>query len=1107
MSIQSFIEKRRQKKELAKALKTGKALSEAGVTSTTQRTTTGSYVTDTGTVDINKGGKIITKTSGGGRRGSSNILIPTSLATVNQVNVRQENPLTQTSNRNVQSQADLRKNERQQNRDLRKENRNKPYEDLQRNQGTQQNYGVKTYEEVKRQNELNKNILTADTGYVTKTSSNTNTGINNIEKISNENEKVVKNLDEIDRQLEQFKPFIEEVNGESVFVGGEKEYKAYLDYSDERNKEYNKYLKLQNKYDLETQKLKALGGNIDEQGYIKEPTIGVGAYNKQVPISTFSGLGSKKSFIFLGTVSDVIGSSISHSVGGAVKKGIENVGLNYFGKTLKYKNGEPYMDIIPETKTTYNKQVQGTMSYFGEQGKQPSPYIKTDIILPATTTAQVGDVIGGYGKYAIPYVGAGIFVGDYAKNVEEHGGVVRYFASHPVGATVSTALILSPIGFKVTNYLTKVTGKEVEGGVRYSSRAQDFFGTRIKISNVGKETNLLDKTIRFEKLPSKKYKYEIVRKELIPSESRDFLGKVIKEEPKTLEFGGGQLKVSAEEQIVYDIFGNARTVKQGTKTIVRTPKDILFSGSSFGKVGKLERKQTIEYLKKQGWKELDIKKQLRLRQPEVIEHSFLGKGEPKGNKFEVKGLLSSKPLSIEVKGIKSRMSEGRIKFIKEITNPLEAKGINEDIKLFETIGESKSSYLTKNNYPYSKVSQAGKTREFDYSLTASKEINKNELPNLKGQLVKNKKGVYTLELNAPQFELLGDKSFNIYKDVSLSKTIMSNVRKPQLSKGIVLIERETPKIEEDLGFTILQGGESKSSEQFFKDLYGNENKIASAVLKIEKKISPVKQPSYKPLQILETAEPTPRMVGGQGGVSSIYAGQGTYEYQEPMSAINIQGRMEKAVIDVFTPAENKSINILKTFTKEKEKNVQEINLGFKDLVKDIQKENLVFKEEQKQQLKQAQQLKQQLIQKQQLKQALNTKLIKTPSKFEFKFKLPELNKPTTLKQKVEDLFGDFKVFVTKKGKEVQLEESFTNLGSARDVLKKELISTLRAGGGIISKGKKLSFEEIGLFGEEFRRSKINPYKVIQVKNRRFGSGGETKEAQFFRKAKGGNKFL
>lgn len=121
----------------------------------------------------------------------------------------------------------------------------------------------------------------------------------------------------------------------------------------------------------------------------------------------------------------------------------------------------------------------------------------------------------------------------------------------------------------------------------------------------------------------------------------------------------------------------------------------------------------------------------------------------------------------------------------------------------------------------------------------------------------------------------------------------------------------------------------------------------------------------------------------------------------------------------------------------------------------------------------------------------------------------DLNFPQDVgvKEPAKDLLKKFTVFVTREGKDVKLEEEFVTLPSAKKGLKEELLGTLRAGGFIEEAGRKLKFEEVGLFGPEFRRSKVDPFKVIQKKEKRLGRKMETEEIQFFRKAKKSSSFL
>ncbi len=110
---------------------------------------------------------------------------------------------------------------------------------------------------------------------------------------------------------------------------------------------------------------------------------------------------------------------------------------------------------------------------------------------------------------------------------------------------------------------------------------------------------------------------------------------------------------------------------------------------------------------------------------------------------------------------------------------------------------------------------------------------------------------------------------------------------------------------------------------------------------------------------------------------------------------------------------------------------------------------------------------------------------------------PELTTPKekgTTKVKATDIF---KVLVAKGGKDIEIGE-FETLREAKAGLKKRLLGTLRAGGVIKKGGKKVKVN----LGFGFRQSKVDSFRVVQRKEQRFGTGGETREAQFFKKERG-----
>jgi len=95
----------------------------------------------------------------------------------------------------------------------------------------------------------------------------------------------------------------------------------------------------------------------------------------------------------------------------------------------------------------------------------------------------------------------------------------------------------------------------------------------------------------------------------------------------------------------------------------------------------------------------------------------------------------------------------------------------------------------------------------------------------------------------------------------------------------------------------------------------------------------------------------------------------------------------------------------------------------------------------------------------------------------------------------------FEAFTTKFGKEISIGQ-FRTKPEARKELLAEITTTLRAGGFITKDKKKLRFGELGITSPAFRPSKIDPFKVIEKKEKRIKKGTqEAKEIQFFRKKK------
>lgn len=103
--------------------------------------------------------------------------------------------------------------------------------------------------------------------------------------------------------------------------------------------------------------------------------------------------------------------------------------------------------------------------------------------------------------------------------------------------------------------------------------------------------------------------------------------------------------------------------------------------------------------------------------------------------------------------------------------------------------------------------------------------------------------------------------------------------------------------------------------------------------------------------------------------------------------------------------------------------------------------------------------------------------------------------------KIKKSEGKYKVYVRRFGEDV-LVGTFATLEEAKKFLKKLLETTLRASGFI-----KLGERPIKIkpFSPAFRLGKKQPYRIVQKKEKRLGTGFEVKEIQYFRMQKKGKK--
>jgi len=344
------------------------------------------------------------------------------------------------------------------------------------------------------------------------------------------------------------------------------------------------------------------------------------------------------------------------------------------------------------------------------------------------------------------------------------------------------------------------------------------------------------------------------------------------------------------------------------------------------------------------------------------------------------------------------------------------------------------------------------------------------------------------------------------RQVYLSETSAREIRKGK-SYGKVSEESSTIleliKPEESKVGTSFKGGRKKSSPEFLQKLYQEQPQLPAPKVKPTKPSTQITETIVK-----DTRIETPSMVGGAGLKTIPYQGTGQYELTQTNAAplsINLgtQPQLQEPQLNIISDIK------LDTAQKTDIKIIQEPKLKTSQkMIIDIKPDTKIdSRADTKIDSKIDTQLKMKLKTKQKLKTMLDVvklqrqitkpkeRPIKTPT-----IKIPKLTEDSKIKviKEAEKVLDGFKVFVTKAGKDVELE-TFGTLGEAKKALKTTLSETLRAGGFIKTKGEKIKIN----LGGGFRKSKIDPFKVVQLKERRLSRKPETREIQFFRRKKGG----
>jgi len=347
------------------------------------------------------------------------------------------------------------------------------------------------------------------------------------------------------------------------------------------------------------------------------------------------------------------------------------------------------------------------------------------------------------------------------------------------------------------------------------------------------------------------------------------------------------------------------------------------------------------------------------------------------------------------------------------------------------------------------------------------------------------------------------------RQVYLSETVAQEIKVGELvgkpsKESSTILEFIKP---EESGIKVIpvEGGK-KSSPEFLQKMWDKQVQLPAPKVKTPK-------PTTQITEVI-TKTPTieaPLMVGGRGLKTIPYEGTGQYEVQEVQATSRgpiMQSQLVEPRSDIISDVklDTQQKTDIKIITEPK------IKTGTRTMVKIISDAKVDSKVDTKIDTKIKTKMKMKLITKQKMKTMMDivTQIRPgeprpTPPKIPVpKIKVPIITdtmKSKTVKE-AEKVLDSFKVFVTKAGKDVELDQ-FGTLGEAKKALKGELKETLRAGGFVEKGGKKVKIN----LGFGFRPSKVTPGKVVQLKELRFGTRTETKEAQFFRKQKGGSKFF
>lgn len=796
-----------------------------------------------------------------------------------------------------------------------------------------------------------------------------------------------------------------------------------------------------------------------------------------------------KKYESVGTKRNTSSFNINRPFATAVKVISKPVGSVAERITLKLDKGE-----VGKTKEyKYFKPVYGTQEYdiFGkpitkkDYGVFKETITEEDIKKRAKRIGEFAEVGAEIGVYLIPVVGTGMFIGTIGERLPEYKyNLIEFIKANPV-----ESLALGGIaGFKV-----------LKGTKNFA------FGERLTYLDETLKPRIQNKAIN---------KMSIQVNEAGEVVSRQFTGKAI-----------GETLVKGRRTIVTNRFRDLFGMKP------------IYSGRYIEDVKGY--KKALEGLTKKGYTENQAREMLRRyapkREGQIVSYGgeiLIGKGSPR---VDITGMRYSGGLKeniiLDYKGRKivspTRVGKPKEREVSDILEEYKTKtpkgkeeGDIGEVSFFIGKGEEFNPLenLGKRGKEFKEGAVAKKTSEEVFDLgkietyktgQVSKEITYKKPKVVSGSQTEvtiinpevQVRNIYDLEAGlkirkVKPIKKVGDLIVKAEDWITISseqlptRKIISNIVKPANIKKTPLSKTFGEEIKEKITIeakkeNVIGGNKKLELIKEPRILNKDIEFLASETSKLIK--SDIKfAPKGK---LIESNYP--KMVGGTKEVENLLRGTTTFEEVSVTTKPTI---IEKSFLDTQTKQESRFENLSLENIKLDLIQQPKSNLEFKQEMKFEQRMDSKLRNELKTNLKleskQVQTQKTKQTQKSQLRQP--TKPIKPKKPFIFKFPKGKTEKVSKKEEEEYSAIG------IRFGKEIKLAKG------SKEKVSKELTSFLKKGlgaSGLITKGEeKLKAEETGLLSDiEFTKSKVNPYKIVERKEKRLRTGTTGKEVQVFRK--------